>query len=620
MHFLNPYGALYSLTLIPIILFYFLKQEKLLVEVSSLIPWRELSEASSSERKRFKLEILFLLQLLVIFILVLALIRFYVMSNVKVSQRIFILDTSASMLTQEEGGTRLAQAKLQAAEMVENMSDKERIMLIRAGAYPQRLTPFLGSKAKLKRAINELQGLETSAQLQDALQLAISSAGGTANYKITIFTDHEEPGLKELAGERNLEFRIVGEQENNVAITAMDVYQGLYDYSQHKVYISLRNFSPRSQNVGLRIYQDQKPLWEKRLTLLSGEAKTLTFGHLKQPGLLKAQLVIDDALETDNVAYALVAPNKLIRLLVVTADQKLAADLKRIAKTIPGMELTLIAPEQYTSGLTRRYDMAIFQRFVPGVLPRLNALYVMPPLDNTAFTVKSVLMDKPRIMDWNREHPALKYLNFLDEVPLKEVLHLEPPDWASVLIEAQNFPLAWEGEYHGQRFICLGFELGDYLFTASQDVTMVVMLLNMLDWLTPQPASLAQLRTGEKYVLQYPVAIKEASIINPRGEEIELPTDQTPIGFSATDYVGVYELSALDVQGNRIKRRFVANLLDEVESSIAPTVQQEPIPAGSNAGMEGVLTQEQLEFWPYIILMALLFIFIEWWVYFRRLS
>ena len=210
-------------------------------------------------------------------------------------------------------------------------------MLIRAGAYPQRLTPFLDSKGKLKSAINELQASETTAQLQEALQLALSSVENPSGYQITIFTDHVAPGLRELVGEHNLEFKLVGKRRDNVAITALDVYQGLYDYAQRKVYISLRNFSPRAEKLGLQIYLDQALKWEKKLSLSAGESTTIPFGNLNQPGLFKAQLVIDDALEADNVAYAIISPNKLVKLLVVTADQELAEHLKRIASAISGL-------------------------------------------------------------------------------------------------------------------------------------------------------------------------------------------------------------------------------------------------------------------------------------------
>jgi hypothetical protein len=618
MHFLNPYAALYSLTLIPIVLFYFLKQEKLAVNVSSIIPWRELTQTSTSDRKRFKLEILFLLQLLVIFTLVLALIRFYLLSDIRVNHRVFILDASASMLTREKGGSRLDKAKAQALKLIETMPADDRVMLIRAGNQPQRLTPFLNSKAKLKQVINQLKGGETTSQLAEALRLIVSLTEGAGDYQITIFTDHEEPGLKELAGDRELQFRLVGERRDNVAITALDVYQGLYDYSRRKAYIGLRNFSPRSQQLGLRVYLDQHLQWEKELELAAGESTTLPFGYLNQPGLLSAEVVIDDALKADNAAYALIGPNRLVSLLAVTADQKLAAHLKRIAQAIPGLKLALIAPEQYTPPVIKEYDIVVFHQLVPQPLPDINALYVMPPPDNPSFKVQPAPAAKTRIMDWDRRHPTLKYLNFLDELTLDQALRLSPPTWANVLLEARDFPLAWEGEYRGHRLICLGFELGDYLFPPSQDISMVVLLLNMLDWLTPQSASLAQLKTGDKYILQHDSPIKQAKIKNPKGEEIEPSIDQGVVSFGQTDYVGVYELSAVDVNGRQIKRRFVANLLDEAESDIAPAAPQEPAPTRLNT--PGVLTQQRLELWPYIILLALLFLFIEWWVYFRELG
>lgn len=589
--------------------------------VSSIIPWRDLTDSPSSDRRKFNLELLFLLQLLVILTLVLALIRFYMVSSIQVSHKIFILDTSASMLANEEGGTRLAKIKAQALELIENMLAEDSVMLIQAGAYPQQITPFLDSKTELGQAIDELEGKETAARLQEALQLALSLTESPGGYKITIFTDHEEPGLKKLAGGHTLEFRTVGKRNDNVAITALDVYQGLYDYSQRKAYVGLRNFSSRSEQFKLKIYLDKALKWEKELSLSAGESTTIPLVNLNQPGILKAQLVINDALYADNVAYAVISPNKQLKCLAVTADQELAAQLKRIASVISGLELTLIPPKQYSPSVIKQYNMVMFHHLVPDPLPPVNALFIMPSPDNAVFKVRSAKLDKPRIMDWNKEHTTLKYLNFLDEIPLDNVLRLEPPVWASVLMKTQDFPLAWEGEYQGRRLICLGFEIGDYLFPDSLDVSTIVLLLNMLDWLTPQLTSASHIKTGDKYILKHTFPIKKASIITPGGEEIGLSTEQATISFGDTDQVGLYELSALDDQGKEIKRKFVANLLNEAESNIAPTpiTYQEPVLAPQPAA-QGALTQKRLELWPYIILTVLLFLFIEWWVYFKKLA
>ncbi len=625
MNFLNPLAALYSLTLVPIVLLYFLKQEKVALIVSSIIPWRELTDTPTSDRRKFNFELLFLLQLLVILTLVLALIRFYILSGAPVKYQILILDASASMLTREKGGSRWEQAKAQALELIEDMPPGERIMLVRAGAYSQQITPFLDSKAKLKKAIQQLKCGETSNRLQAALQLAIAATESADGCKITLFTDRAEPGLRELAGRRRLEFKLFGKRRDNVAITALDVYQGLYDYSQRKAYITLRNYSPGARKFGLKLYLDQQFKWGKNMSLSAGESITLPFGNLNQPGILKAQLVVNDALETDNAAYAIIRPHKLLKWLAVTEDQELTTNLKRIAAAIPGLELTFLTRKQYPPPDIKQYDMATFNHLVPDPIPQLNALYIMPALDNKTFRAKPAKPDDIKIMDWNRKHSILKYLSFLDEVQLTEAEYLDLPAWANVLLKTRNFPLAWEGELQGQRLICLGFEIGDYLFPASGDVTMVVLLLNMLDWLTPQPSSATQIKTGDKYIFQHTAPLRQASIINPKGEKIKLATKkEATISFSGTDYVGPYELSASDVEGKQIKLTFVANLLDETESRIAPTpaLPGEPTitPTSPPPVTQAALTQERLELWPYIIMAALCFLFIEWWVYFSKLG
>ncbi len=621
MHFLNPLAALYSLTLIPIVLLYFLKQEKVALVVSSIIPWRELTDAPTSERRKFNFELLFLLQLLVILTLVLALIRFYTLSGKPVKYQIVILDTSASMLTQEEEGNRLEQAKAQALELVGNMQPGERIMLIRAGAYPQQITPFIDSKSELKKAIEELHGAETVGQLQEAIQMAVSATESAAGYKIVVFTDHVEPGSKELAGAHAVEFKLLGKRRDNVAITALDVYQGLYDYSKRKAYMTLHNYSPTAKAFEVKVYLDKQLKWGKKMSLAADESSTLPFGNLNQPGILKVQLALNDALKADNEAYAIISPHKSLKWLAVTEDRRLSSNLQRIANAIPGLELSLITQKQYPASNIKQYDMATFHHFVPAPLPRKNALYIMPTPGNKSFKTRPAKTDTLQIMDWNRQHRILKYLSFIDELQLGEAFELDPPAWANVLMKAQNFPLAWEGEFQGQRLVGLGFEIGKYLFPDSGDVSMLVLLLNTLDWLSPQLSSATQIKTGDKYIFEHTSPLKSAVIINPQGEKIKIDTkNEARLSFRATDFVGSYELSAVDIEGKHIKRTFVANLLDEAESRITPTVTLPQEPASDTQTTKEALTQERLEFWPYIIMAALFFLFIEWWVYFKKLG
>ncbi len=304
-------------------------------------------------------------------------------------------------------------------------------------------------------------------------------------------------------------------------------------------------------------------------------------------------------------------------MLAVTNDNKLSQQLKRISNAIAGLDVTVFTPDKYNPAMAQAYDMAVFHHFVPQDISKLNAIYIMPDKDNPSFKIKSIQQDDLRIMDWNREHPTLKYLNFLDELNLKKVQSLEIPLWANSLIESSNFPLAWEGIYKGRRIICLGFELGDYLFTADQDVSAPILLLNMLDWLTPRLSGDKQLATGDKYILKHDAAIEKAYIETPTGEQIKLKPKNGIIDFSDTNHVGLYKLHAQDVTGKQITRTFAANLLNEKESQITPLDIEEALPESETKIEFG---KEKLEIWTYIILAALCLLFTEWWVYFKKLA
>src|SRR3989338_9826612 len=97
----NPFGWLALLSLIPFILFYFVRPKPVELEVPSLMFFMR-SQYVDKERsflKRFRFDIFFLLQLLILLLLSLYFIDPFTSlgSNVLVDHAVFVVDISASM-------------------------------------------------------------------------------------------------------------------------------------------------------------------------------------------------------------------------------------------------------------------------------------------------------------------------------------------------------------------------------------------------------------------------------------------------------------------------------------------------------------------------------------------
>ena len=86
--------------------------------------------------------------------------------------RVLIIDASASMAA-IEGGTRLAQAKADAAQL---LADAGRVAIVRAGLDATVAQPLSDDNAEVRRALQGLTAADASVDLSRALSLAASVA------------------------------------------------------------------------------------------------------------------------------------------------------------------------------------------------------------------------------------------------------------------------------------------------------------------------------------------------------------------------------------------------------------------------------------------------------------
>ncbi|MHB8126053.1 MAG: BatA domain-containing protein [Desulfitobacteriaceae bacterium] len=142
MQFLASSALLFLLTIPVIILFYLLKQKKQQQTVSSTMLWQKALADTISQTpwQRLRRNLLLFIQLLLALLLVLALTRpYFVRDQQGGDSYILLLDTSTSMSTREDGGTRMELAKAEAEKLIKAQSSGTRFTLIGVGPVPQML-------------------------------------------------------------------------------------------------------------------------------------------------------------------------------------------------------------------------------------------------------------------------------------------------------------------------------------------------------------------------------------------------------------------------------------------------------------------------------------------------
>ena len=613
MGFSSPYG-LASLVFVGLLVLLHLRhRHRRDVEIPSLLLWRMVRDEPRSGR--FRPNLLFALQLALLAALGTAVARPYwaePASSVTSSRTVFVFDVSASMQAVEGGERRFDQARRRASDLLSGLDRNTEVMMITVAAHPRVVVAFTRDRSLLARALETLEPEDGPTHLSLGIQLA-HSAAGAGPLEIDVFTDlpSDAVGFAPSAGERLRYFRF-GRTDDNVALAALRVYQNPFqEAAEARGYALVKNYAHRPKEVALHVALVSKPILDETLHLEARESRVVAIPALNGAGRLEARLDVADALGVDNRALAFVRPARTIRVLAVSDSPDLLSDLGAVARAVPAMELRRITPGEFTSADAAGADVAIFHSFVPSQSPAVNGLYLYPPPTNRLFQAEKDVTGA-QILDWNESDPVLHDLRYVEALPLDRARIIELPSWAHTLIasraEGREFPLAFAGETAGRRVICFAFDLTGRSLVKSQNLSLLLLLLNAMRWLIPpDPAAPVQIDVGESYREPF-TAASALTITRPDGR-VETAPSTHDVALELTR-AGEYRVAAGGFQ-----RTIYANLFDGDESDIGreASLGEEVIEGkGSPSGGSVVSAEFVHELERLLLIVGLVFALVEW--------
>ncbi len=640
MGFINllAFGYLASIGLV--VFFYVYNRKKNTVQVPSLIPWDIIKEETVRSRA-FKIDLLFVLQTLLILLLVFFLTRPYLKSsiiNISGKSVVLVVDSSASMQTVEDDESRFDKARSQALKMIGKLGQEDRMMIISSNSSSRVVSGFTDDKARLKKTINDLMPKDTGTNLDEGVSLGVSFLKNAERGEMYVLTDRSASSLNfSSLKSGNIKFIMFGEKSSNVAITSLDVYQDMFkDYRDREAYVTIENYSGDSKTVKLSVFLNDETIMEEELELAGNEQKTLSVPNLNAPGILKANIQTDDFLLIDNTAYAIINEIKPINILLVSNNYSLRDELRKVEQSTRRIKVTHIATSDFEQEVIKDYDAAIFYKFIPDNNPGINSLYITPYLHSSKFQSEDVRVDNTfsnilisdhnlvldvKILDWDSTHPAMRHLSNLDDLNIKSAFTMEPPDWSVPLLKIsdnmKDSPIAFAGWYEGKKIISLGFDLSDFDFSESDGLRMLIMTLNIIQWLNPyEDEDNSKLLTGGQYRLNYALT-ENIEIVTPENEIFKYDAKDSDTEenfvFNKIEYTGEYKIS-----GTNFNRRFVANLFDANESMIAPGLTDGKELRFEEKEAETLIKDTKTEFGKYLLLLVPFILLIEWLLYYRK--
>jgi len=648
-----------------IIALYFLKLRRHPLEVPSTYLWRRTIEDLhvNSLWQRLRQSILLFLQLLLVLLVILACLRPGWRGKTLEGDRfIFLIDNSASMSATDVEPSRLELAKQRVGQMIDQMKSGDVAMIVSFSDTARIEQQFTDNRNLLRRKLQQIEPTNRTTELGEALRVAAglanpgrsSEADNTTDVQVAdaleanlfIFSDGGFDRVENfsMGNLKEVYFAIGAETCRNVGIVAFSTQRNELRPDRLQAFGRLENFGPEDVAVEVSLFLDDRFKDAKQIEVPSQGIAGLEFDlDDVETGTLRLQIEQDDHLPLDDVAFAAVNVPRRARVLLVTPgngalETALATDQASRVAEIAFQGPEVLPAEADQKNLTKRqqqyvkaaqsgaYDLIIYDQCAPANMPQANTLFIgtTPPMEEWAHEPRQ---EMPQIIDTDRAHPLMQFVEMGDVELIADCLPLKPPDGGDDLIDADVGTILAIGPREGFEDAVLAFEIeGADPETKKRysntdwpiRFSFPVFVNNVLTYLGGGHGTVT---TGSSQPGK-PILVRSIAPVDriritppPPGEAKEvLRRGQSGFVYTETDELGVYDVR--EGTFKQVTQQFTVNLFDPTETDIRPKLEVE-------AGYETIKgettwTPMRQETWKYLLLAALIVLGLEWYIFNRR--
>ncbi|XZE46854.1 vWA domain-containing protein [Pirellulaceae bacterium SH467] len=635
---------------------YFLKLRRRPITVSSTLLWRRALEDLhvNSIWQRLRNNILLWLQLLFLLLAILACLRPGWQGTDSVGERrVYLIDQSASMQTDEEGSSRLEKAKEQVRNLISQTGSDDVGMVIAFSDRADVRQGFTKDKNKLLSAVQSIEPTQRTTDISEALRAAAGLANpGRSSFdkvgdiqvadaipaKVFVMSDGAFSGLEEAdLGQLQVEYVPIGEAKTpNVAILSFAVQRNDEKQNAMEAFARITNFGDEPVMCTASLELNGELADANEIAIEPGKETALLFDlqQLEQ-GDLKLTLDYEDPLMIDNVAYAAIRPSRRISVLVLTpGNSALEAALQtercqRIA-TVQVESVDFLAKlEASETDLSSPYDLILFDQCAPKKMPNANTLFLgTPPPETEDATTKGWTQgpdDGPLfILDVNRQNPITQYLE-MASVTIFEGHTVTPPEGGTVLMTSNNGPIFAVAPRGPFQDAVMGFSLvensergleinTDWGRKRSFPVFIYSVIEHLGGGITE--ATAPTVLPGQAIGLTLSNRFDSYRVESPSGTSYPLERNsESRLTFTRTDELGSYRVYA--GEETEPMETFCVNLFSPQESKL--DVMEGIDIGGNQIAATGSVIQARQEIWRWLLVVGLILLMAEWVVFNRRI-
>jgi len=603
---LTPVAALFALTIPVIVALYFLRIRRPDVPLSSTLLWRRAvrDRQASVPWQRLRPSWLLILQLLAAALLVLALMRPAVTTQASLAEHtIVVIDTSMPMQATDVGPSRFDVARQRARALIDQMTASTRITLVAMDGHPRVLASSSGDPGPLRSALDSLRPSGTGADLQGALAVAASVAGGGSGTRLVLLSDGITDSLRApLTLPFEVRYQPIGASAENLAITALTVVSqpGERDAVAH-----VENLGHQRQHTAVEVRADDRLVDLRPIDVEPGGGRDVVVALPARAGVVTATLTPHDALAVDDTATAVADPGRIYHITLVTQHDVF---LDRALRLRSDARVTTITPQQYKPD--PGVDMYVFDGMVPSPLPSQPYWLVGPPENAAVGAGAAVAAVHPRAA--TAADPLLANVD-LAGVHIARTRDLRTSTFGRPVIESETGPLLMVRDA-APRAALLGFDIHDSDLPLRPAFPLLVDRIS--SFLLPETLPSRTHEPGELVQITPDAGATAISVTRPDGGADHFtPQPGGTVSFADTDEVGLY--SVAEERGSKApqRSRFAVNAFDPVLSSIAP--RPTLALSGTATAAPAAAPDTRRDLWPWVAAFLLGVLCVEWVVFHR---
>ena len=617
-----PFGGWFFLSLIPLVVLYFLKLKRPRMEIPSLALWQSVvnDQRVNSPFQKFRRNLLLLLQLILLCLIILALMQPFISAGPETAEYLPVLiDCSASMSSTVKGSdqTRLDLAKEQTRAMIENLRGNGKIALFSFSTGGRRLTEFTDDKQILLRALAKVEPTHRASRLDEVLRMADAFARTSPIQRVVVMTDGNLKEQVDFELPFKLEVERVDEGGDNLGITEMNARRSGTD--SWDVFVRVAGSTSEPVYGELTLAQDGKTVGRESVVASNEDSERIVFSvDSDGASLLQATLKMNDfdSLEVDNTVWLNLPQTRPLKIRTsaelfswqhaLSVQSDLDMDTGE-SPSAPEYDL-IISDSEELDGASA--PIVIYSGIVPEELQDLIA-------------VNDVDVDETpvRIVDWVNTAPLLRHVQLRDVQIGQKSRFADGADAHD--LEERGFEVlvhGAEGPLMLQRRRGLETE---YYFLFHTDrstlpyrVAFPILVTNVIES-AMQRASLSE-------VVAAPTGVLPTLSVTPEREYvIQGPTGKTDTVRSTVnglltgvqaDIVGKYDIT----DAGELVASVGTGLLSPLETSLRAVVELQFAELNVTTNESQIIDSDRPLWWT-LALLAFIFLLVEWW-YFQRMK